>query len=158
MKQPPLGWTTLVDFEYQQDGDTITVSTKREFVIRLLGDGFYFDTPETYHPKLPGEKEAGEAAKKYLYELLTKEVPVIEEEYYPTEDTDTEGNQTYYKRTVVRFKRVPRELVLHIPTDDRQRMRDVTALGRFNGLIFVDGIDVAEEMRKAGHLKRDSYE
>jgi len=119
MKQPPLGWTTVAELDRTTDGDTIVVTIKRQFIIRLVDDEIYFDTPETYRPKSEEERELGKKATEHLKELI-------------------EG----------------KELVIHIPADERGRMKDVTQLGRFGGMLWADGEDVVDNMIEAGYVKK----
>lgn len=129
MKQPPLGWTTEVELDRMIDGDTIVVNIARQFIIRIVDDEIYFDTPETYRAKSPEEKERGNAATAYLYKLLTK------------------------KKSKWSKKRVPRTIVLHIPGSERGQFRDSIALNRLKGMLWADEVDVVDEMIRAGFVK-----
>ncbi len=130
MKQPPLGWTTKVHaVDRQIDGDTIALSIMRHFVIRLVDDEIYFDTPETYRAKSPEERKRGNAATAYLYKLLTK-------------------------RKKWGRKRVIRDIVLHVPGSEREKFGDSIALNRLKGMLWADGVDVVDEMIKAGYVKK----
>lgn len=130
MKQPPLGWTTPATVAELKDGDTIVVEIKRTFILRLIDDEIYFDTPETYRPQSEEERVAGLAATEYLRKLLFKR--------------DEQGNL------------VPKNIVVHIPTDGSGKMDQITQFSRYHAQIWADGVDVVDEMIKAGFIKEEN--
>jgi len=129
MKPPPIGWTTPVQIDREGDADTLTISVSRKLIIRLVDEQLCFDAPETYRPRSEAEREHGKKATKFLHSLLFR----------------PDGT--------------PRDLVLHIPGDPDGKIAKTIAIGgRFVGMLFADGIDVVEELKKNGFIKRDNYE
>ena len=137
MEQPSLGWTTPVEIVKVIDGDTVRIRIVREVDVRITDDEGTFDTPETWRPKSAEEKVLGLAATSFMKQLLFKW---------------TVG------WTKIRTYGSQRDnIVLHVPTDERGRVKDIFSIGaRVVGHLFVDGVDVTDEMKKAGHTKKDS--
>jgi len=129
MKPPPIGWTTPVKLDREGDGDTLTISVERKLIIRLVDDQLCFDAPETYRPKSDAERKHGEAATKFLHQLLHR----------------PDGS--------------PRDLILHIPGDPQGKVSHMICIGgRFIGMLFADGIDVVQVLEDNGFAKRNDYE
>lgn len=129
MKQPGLGWVTPAHIEKEYDGDSLTVSVKRVLTIRLVDDEIYYDTPETgWRAKTDEERLHAADANAYLHHLL-----------YNSDGTE-------------------KNIVIYIPTDGSGVFKDTLVIGgRFKTQIWADGVDVVDEMIKAGFLKKDEY-
>src|SRR3990172_6989912 len=100
MIQPPLGWTTPVKVKKEGDGDTITVTIERTFVLRLVDDEIYFDTPEKgFRAKDDTERANAEIVTQFLHTLLF----------------NSDGTQ--------------RNIVAHIPTSGDGDIKDSMTIG-----------------------------
>lgn len=133
MKLPKLGWTTKAKVQPKEsihDGDTLKITVERTFTIRMLGDGFYYDTAEISGKKISKkEKEEAKLALKHLISLLFNE----------------DGTQ--------------KDIVIHIDGDPSGVFANSFCIGtRALAHVWADGVDVTEEMNKAGFLKKSNYE
>lgn len=72
MKEPPLGWTTIVKPIRVIDGDTIEVEIAKRITVRITDDLATFNTPEISHAKTKEEKEKGLEAKAFLEKLINE--------------------------------------------------------------------------------------
>jgi len=148
MNQPPKGWTTEAQVVRVKDGDTLVARVVREFDVRIENEERNFDAPEIFKPSSAEEKALGLKFKERLEALLTTETLEEVVEYLPVTAIHNGSQELLYVKKVTKVsKRRFKDVVLYIPQDGC-KFSNITQLSRIGGMVFVDGVDITEELKK----------